>query len=1657
MNRRFIFDFGVLVLLSFFVALAAYPRSLPQSDSLKREAGESRTLLPDGRLLVLGGQTDAGLMRSDAFIQNLDTGMKTTLPSVLNYARAWHSATVLPSGKVLILGGFGADGNLVAQPELFDPQSQLFSVLSSPSITPRAFHTATLLTDGRLWIAGGVSSEGQLVASTELWNPQQGGKATASAKLSSGRRNHSAVLLPDGRVLVWGGKGEQGDLARGEVFDPVSQKSAEVDNPQALLKFDTAMTELRASSPEDNATDVPVDALISMRFSRPLAIQSINGRTVMLEGPTGTVDAAIIGAENGMLAFITPSKPLVPATTYSVTFSGGTDTSRSPAAFAQFMFTTAGEAVAPDQWIPTADWRTDRPDSKWQSLPALHAPPGITALAGQVLKLDGNPLAGVSLIIDGQKALSDSTGRFLLKNITAGHHVLKINATTANTRTRAYGIYEAGVDIKASQTNTLSYTIWMTPLDTAHTVIIPSPTLTETVITSPLIPGLELHLPANTVITGDDGHVVTQINITPIPLDRPPFPLPRVPVPIYFTIQPGSSYIAVNSSSGPQGAQLFYPNAFHFPPGTEFNFWNYNADGKGWFVYGQGRVSLDGSQVVPNSGVVLYQFTGAMVSNPTNAPVRAPHPGDRKARRADPVDMSTGLFVYTKTDLSVPDVIPITLTRTYRPGDSISRAFGIGTTHPYDMFMVGSNNTTPGGGFIWQDLILADGGRVHFQRTSPCTGPNGYCDFTDAVYSATSTPTSFYGATLRFADCAAGAGSWTMTKKDGTVFCFPDSDGSFVSQAAAPISMTDRYGNTLTFVRPSNGNLTQLISPNGRSISFSYDSSNRVTQAQDHGGRIVKYVYDAGGRLAQVTDPNGGVTNYTYDAFNEMLTIQDARGISYLTNQYDSAGRVVTQTQADNSTFQFAYTTDPVTGNITQTDLTDPRGTITRTTFDVNGYTASTTFALGKLEQQTTIYTNDPNTNLVNSVIDALGRETDYTYDAMGNIASVTTMAKTTAAATSQFTYDATFNQLASVTDPLNHTTTYQRDPATGNLTAIIDPLGHQTTWTYFGNGQVKSTMDAMQNTVQFGYDSGDLTSITDPMGNTTTTFRDVLGRAVAKTDALGNTTRFAYNPLNLLLQTVDPRGGVTNLAYDANGNLLSLTDALNHTTTWTYDNMDRVATRTDPLQRQESFTYDSNGNIVSNTDRKGLVTSLTYDSLNRLKFAGYHTVVNGGNTTYESTTAYSYDAGNRTTQAVDSAGGTITTAYDDVNRVVTEATGQGSISYGYDSASRQTTMTVAGEPQISYAFDNANRLTRITQGTSSVAFTYDNANRRTSLTLPNGVSVSYGFDNDSHTTGITYNFSTTTLGNLTYSYDQLGRRTQVGGSFARTNLPGVVNSAVYDAANELNAWNGTAISYDANGNMQSDGTNSFTWNSRNQVATLNGAGLQYDATGRRTKNATGTSFLFDGPNATQELSGSTLTANILTGGLDEVFQRSDSSGTVVPLADALGTIIALANSSGSIVTTYSYDPFGNTTTAGAANANRSQYTGRENEGSGLYFYRARYYSPLLGRFINEDPVGSTGSGVNLYAYAGDSPTNSGDPFGLQSGDVGQGPTPEEVAAALERIREAQAPLDAIYNAPPAEAPDVTPGTLSIGGTVSVQLGTFINVQASGGVVVDAQ
>jgi RHS repeat-associated protein len=122
----------------------------------------------------------------------------------------------------------------------------------------------------------------------------------------------------------------------------------------------------------------------------------------------------------------------------------------------------------------------------------------------------------------------------------------------------------------------------------------------------------------------------------------------------------------------------------------------------------------------------------------------------------------------------------------------------------------------------------------------------------------------------------------------------------------------------------------------------------------------------------------------------------------------------------------------------------------------------------------------------------------------------------------------------------------------------------------------------------------------------------------------------------------------------------------------------------------------------------------------------------------------------------------------------------------------------------------------------------------------------------------------------------------------------------------------------------------------------------------------------------------------ILTGlAVDERFARTDLDGRTDFLSDALNSTIALTNSAGAIVEQYSYDPYGTTTASVSGFDNPYQYTGRENDGDGLYYYRARYYAPAMGRFISEDPLELASGSMNFYAYVGNNPLMYTDPYGL--------------------------------------------------------------------------
>ena len=102
-------------------------------------------------------------------------------------------------------------------------------------------------------------------------------------------------------------------------------------------------------------------------------------------------------------------------------------------------------------------------------------------------------------------------------------------------------------------------------------------------------------------------------------------------------------------------------------------------------------------------------------------------------------------------------------------------------------------------------------------------------------------------------------------------------------------------------------------------------------------------------------------------------------------------------------------------------------------------------------------------------------------------------------------------------------------------------------------------------------------------------------------------------------------------------------------------------------------------------------------------------------------------------------------------------------------------------------------------------------------------------------------------------------------------------------------------------------------------------------------------------------------------------------------LPDALGSTVALSDATGVLQTQYTYEPFGFTSQTGITSTSSYKYTGREDDGTGLAYYRARYYHPRLQRFVSEDPIGIVGGDLNFYAYAGNEPIRLFDSDGLSS------------------------------------------------------------------------
>lgn len=187
-------------------------------------SGHSATLLPSGRVLLVGGRS--GTTEALDGAQVFDPGTNLFLPEIrylmdgvqILPARSEHQACLLPDGSVLVTGGRDATGKAVSECLQYLPAVNAFNAFTPMGLSPRRQHSATLLPDGTVLLAGGLDAEGELTATAEVLNPVTG-EVRAVGGLAAPRRGHLASLLPDGRVLITGGLKAAGVTGDSELFD----------------------------------------------------------------------------------------------------------------------------------------------------------------------------------------------------------------------------------------------------------------------------------------------------------------------------------------------------------------------------------------------------------------------------------------------------------------------------------------------------------------------------------------------------------------------------------------------------------------------------------------------------------------------------------------------------------------------------------------------------------------------------------------------------------------------------------------------------------------------------------------------------------------------------------------------------------------------------------------------------------------------------------------------------------------------------------------------------------------------------------------------------------------------------------------------------------------------------------------------------------------------------------------------------------------------------------------------------------------------------------------------------------------------------------------------------------------------------------------------
>jgi RHS repeat-associated protein len=1245
---------------------------------------------------------------------------------------------------------------------------------------------------------------------------------------------------------------------------------------------------------------------------------------------------------------------------------------------------------------------------------------GVTGVKGRFVTPEGHGIAGVRVNVDDNQTVSDSAGNFLLTGLPGGKVTLRMDATPSNPLAP---IWPAIVELESGKLTVLvDWVINPFPTDDKYKPLIQN-SATEQFVSDERYPGVRFTIPAGGSIIGWDGVPKSRMAMERILPEKLPVPPPPIPIVEAYQLYFGTPMGGVPSEPIP----VTLPNVAELEPGEKSNIWYFDGSPMGgtgeWKLAGVGTISADGKTVTTDPGQGIPRFCGVCGLPCQEKVPQGPKPpddcgGDDNATAGgnggtagNPITLFNGQEMPQWGALSCGGIAPFSLGLKFNPVDAfqniggINGSMGWGWTLGYDVSFL------PFAG-DQKRLIMPGNRQINFVKEADGVYRNRDRRLADG---------------MEMTPLAGVANSWVLKHKDGTRWTF--SPFSPVVTRGAPVTflteITDPAGNSLHITRSSSGRI-QTVGTSERRLSFSYGANGFADKVADTAGREVRFTYDAQDFISSITNADGGTTTYTYVGDDEfpadagatacaaavtpggqrIKTIQYPGIATPTENFYGSSRRILRQTSRLGDT-SIAYRVNGACivhtsnlskvctancpaedswdnhqagwrfygGQVTGARVIDPvgrsrrvafdpagrilededfEGQITRNRYDSQGRLTQATDNLGRVSKH--VY--DATGNVI-SQQDALGRVTDTQHDPKWNLPTqITRYVDDGSAVTTQIQYHATFGQPTKLIDPENRATTLAYSPK-GQLASLADPLGQQIVLAY--------------------NPAGDLVGMKDPLGNLTRLATDGAGRTVNTTTPKGYDWQQSWNGKSQPRVETDPTGGKIESVYDEAGRIVSIWDQNgNPVERYTYDERGNVIARTDALNQSDTYQYDAANRLTQTTSRKGEVVTFAYDGQDRLTQVSRP----------DGATSYSYDAAGRLIQ-VQEGSTRLQYEYDQADRLVREvqdtSNGYNSVEYQYDALDRRVSRKVNGGDETSYGWNKANQLSQVQFRGEKTTYQYDAAGRLVQKTLPGGIVQAYQYDAASRLTQIQYKNGVTLIDQLDLAYDAEGnivsKKLANGGLNQDTAL-----TASFDAANRMTeitvSGKTYALSYDANGNLTgktntADANDStvYSWDARNRLAGITAPGLaasfQYDPLGRRierTVNGETTSYLYDGVQAIGEVRAGQATA-LLTGlSIDEAIARYASAGRLTQLTDQLGSVIRQINEAGTTQSTTAYSPYGEGSTTGDDLQNSTEYTGRENDGTGLYFYRARYYDPILKRFISEDPIGTAG-GINLMGY----------------------------------------------------------------------------------------